>query len=118
MSYFRERTDEKETENMIKSRNSIKNRNNSILISNKIETNKDFSKGHTQSRSSLIPCSLENAAGTVPKEDYNLKVKELNNEKQLLLSMIENNEKELEGRLRVAEEAKEKLVKKVEKYKN
>ena len=34
------------------------------------------------------------------------------------LSFSRNNEKELEGRLRVAEEAKEKLVKKVEKYKN
>ena len=34
------------------------------------------------------------------------------------LSFCRNNEKELEGRLRVAEEAKEKLEKKVEKYKN
>jgi hypothetical protein len=89
-------TKDKQSTKRSKSRNSIQNRNNSVILCNKISANKteyDSISSKTHNSPSSI---IQNIISDQALDHYNTKIKDLSAEKQQLLDVINSNEKEID----------------------
>ncbi|OMJ80558.1 hypothetical protein SteCoe_19154 [Stentor coeruleus] len=93
MSYAKEKLDNKDQKNREKSKKSVKNRYNSAFPTNKTEQQKEFYSHQSHSSLSQVSESIQDC---VMIEKYLSKIKELTEEKQQLLDVVQSNEKEFD----------------------
>lgn len=91
MSCAKDKIDDKDLKSRAKSRKSKKSRNGLIITTSKTDQQKEFY--HHQSHTSL-PQLSESVPDTLLLNRYISKIKELTEEKQQLLDVIQSNEKE------------------------
>ncbi|OMJ93688.1 hypothetical protein SteCoe_3252 [Stentor coeruleus] len=93
MSHAKEKLDDKDQKNKEKSKKSMKNRYSSAFHSSKAEQKKDFYSHLSHSSLPQVPESVQDC---IMMEKYLSKIKELTEEKQQLLDVVQSNEKEFD----------------------
>lgn len=91
MSYAKEKLEDKNQKNREKSKKSMKNRYSSAFHTNKAEQQKDFYSHQSHTTLPQVPESIQDCA---MMERYLSKIKELTEEKEQLLDVVQSNEKE------------------------
>ncbi|OMJ78259.1 hypothetical protein SteCoe_6580 [Stentor coeruleus] len=101
MFSFQDKLEDKDGKKRIRSRKVLKNRKNSIICCSRVESNKETDYNNISSMSSnshtpQIRDFADLASSIVSADHYTIKLKELTEEKNQLLNVLDSNAKEIE----------------------